>query len=69
MTKDKPLMQRNDLPSRQADRTPTDDSTVKRINDLEETILLDTLNTPALTWSSRSYYFQKNGMYEDKLSY
>lgn len=69
MTKDKLLMQRNDLPSRQADWTPTNSSTVRRINDLEEAILLDPPNYTCADVEFEKLLFPTNSMYEDKLSY
>ena len=52
VTKDKLLMQWNDLPSPQTDMT-LEDNSVGMINVLGEAMFLNTRNTPALTWSLR----------------
>ena len=47
--------------------TPKNKSVIRMIEVEEEAIFLNTLNTPALTWSSGDYYFQRTG--SQKTSY
>ena len=47
--------------------TPKNKSVIRMIEVEEEAIFLNTLNKPALTWSSGDYYFQRTG--SQKTSY